>query len=183
MPGFQAYAAISVRFPDNLEISFSPWECSSWASPPFHTGKAKGGLGTLAGSCRSFLLSNWSIAGEDISGRWIWLACLSPWQVYSCPIASSFPNRCRDRAKEKCVRADFRCLCRRLIAEPSRAILYSNMNRVATSEMPRTESRSARLTVWDYVFRALALASTLLFVALAWDLLAHPDAPQFSTPP
>jgi len=57
------------------------------------------------------------------------------------------------------------------------------MNRVATSEMPRTESRSARLTVWDYVFRALALASTLLFVALAWDLLAHPDAPQFSTPP
>ena len=57
------------------------------------------------------------------------------------------------------------------------------MNRVATSEMPRTESRSARITVWDTFFRALALASTLLFVALAWDLLAHPDAPTFGTPP
>jgi signal transduction histidine kinase len=49
--------------------------------------------------------------------------------------------------------------------------------------MPGTESRSARLTVWDTFFRALALASTLLFVALAWDLLAHPDAPTFGTPP
>lgn len=49
--------------------------------------------------------------------------------------------------------------------------------------MPRTESPHTRLTVWDTFFRALALASTLLFVALAWDLLAHPDAPQFSTPP
>ena len=65
----------------------------------------------------------------------------------------------------------------------SQAALYSiHMNRTASFEMPRTETPPARLTIWDYVFRALALASTLLFVALAWDLFAHPNAPQFSTP-
>jgi signal transduction histidine kinase len=57
------------------------------------------------------------------------------------------------------------------------------MNHSIEFEMPRTESPPTRLTVWDTFFRALALASTLLFVALAWDLLAHPDAPTFSTPP
>ena len=56
------------------------------------------------------------------------------------------------------------------------------MNHSIDFEMPRAESRSARLTVWDTFFRALALVSTLLFVALAWDLLAHPDAPTFGTP-
>lgn len=49
--------------------------------------------------------------------------------------------------------------------------------------MSKMAKPSTRLSVWDYFFRALALLSLLLFVALAWDLLAHPDAPQFSTPP
>jgi signal transduction histidine kinase len=57
------------------------------------------------------------------------------------------------------------------------------MNRPTSFEMPRTESPPARLTVWDYFFRALVVLSLLLFVALAWDLLAHPDAVTFSTPP
>src|ERR1044071_2611129 len=57
------------------------------------------------------------------------------------------------------------------------------MNRVTTSEMPRTESPPARLTVWDYFFRTLALTSILLFVALGWDLRAHPNAATFGTPP
>jgi len=57
------------------------------------------------------------------------------------------------------------------------------MNRAASPEMSKAEMSPARLNAWDYIFRALALASMLLFVALAWDLLAHPDAPTFSTPP
>src|SRR5581483_87700 len=63
------------------------------------------------------------------------------------------------------------------------ALYSSTMNNAAALEMPETESSCMRLTAWDYFFRVLALLSLWLYVALAWDLLAHPDAPTFSTPP
>ncbi len=54
----------------------------------------------------------------------------------------------------------------------------------APTSPPSADARhiSLGLTAWDYAFRGLALASVLLFVALAWDLLSHPNMPRFSTP-
>lgn len=57
------------------------------------------------------------------------------------------------------------------------------MNRTLTIEAPNVQLPAARLTVWDYFFRALALASILLIAAVAYDLVAHPNAPTFGSPP